>query len=78
MPSRWLSVASVTVATRKGARTAVTLPENAKRPKYWVIWSGGCKARQERTACGLDGRGDEADEHCKGQEDLLADGREGR
>jgi hypothetical protein len=37
MPRRWSPVAAVTVATRKGARKAVTLPEKAKSPKYWVI-----------------------------------------
>jgi hypothetical protein len=34
MPARWLPVTSVTSATSRGAAKAVTLPENANRPKY--------------------------------------------
>jgi hypothetical protein len=49
IPSRWLSVAAVTEATRKGAKNAVTFPEKANSPKNCVIFSGGAsRAKSER------------------------------
>ena len=43
IPARWLPVSVVTAATDKGARNAVTFPEKANSPKYWVIRSGGAR-----------------------------------
>ena len=49
IPRRWLCVSVVTKATISGAMNAVTFPENANNPKYWVILSGGARrASSER------------------------------
>lgn len=51
MPARWLAVQSVTRATSNGAAKAVTLPENANKPKYCAALPGGeSRAMSDRLA----------------------------